>query len=90
MCALCCAAVLLHIIVSQVTDSFLLPEMVGRIAAMLNYFLKYLTGPERKGLKVRPTAAHPFLFFWGVFVTREHVRHNKSGIAHRSRARINH
>lgn len=36
----------------QVTDSFLLPEMVGRIAAMLNYFLKYLTGPERKGLKV--------------------------------------
>lgn len=36
----------------QVIDSFLLPEMVGRIAAMLNYFLKYLTGPERKGLKV--------------------------------------
>jgi hypothetical protein len=26
----------------------------------------------------------------GVFVTREHVRHNKSGIAHRGRARINH
>jgi hypothetical protein len=25
----------------------------------------------------------------GVFVTREHVRHNKSGIAHRSRTRIN-
>jgi hypothetical protein len=27
---------------------------------------------------------------WGVFVTREHVRHNKSGIAHRGRTRINH
>jgi hypothetical protein len=27
---------------------------------------------------------------WGVFVTREHVRHNKSGIAHRGRSRINH
>lgn len=40
----------------QVVDSFLLPEMVGRIAAMLNYFLKYLTGPERKGLKVRGQA----------------------------------
>jgi hypothetical protein len=28
--------------------------------------------------------------FLGVFVTREHVRHNKSGIAHRGRTRINH
>jgi hypothetical protein len=27
---------------------------------------------------------------WGVFVTREHVRHNKSGIAHRGRTRKNH
>jgi hypothetical protein len=26
----------------------------------------------------------------GVFVTREHVRHNKSGIAHQGRTRINH
>jgi hypothetical protein len=26
----------------------------------------------------------------GVFVTREHVRHNNSGITHRDRARINH
>jgi hypothetical protein len=26
----------------------------------------------------------------GVFVTREHVRHNKSGITHRDRAKINH
>jgi hypothetical protein len=30
------------------------------------------------------------LFFLGVFVTREHVRHNKSGIAHRGRTGINH
>lgn len=37
---------------SQVVSSFLLPEMVGRIAAMLNYFLLYLTGPQRKNLKV--------------------------------------
>jgi hypothetical protein len=29
-------------------------------------------------------------FYWGVFVTREHVRHNKSGIAHRGRTGINH
>jgi hypothetical protein len=26
----------------------------------------------------------------GVFVTREHVRHNKSGIAHRGRTRMYH
>jgi hypothetical protein len=29
-------------------------------------------------------------FILGVFVTREHVRHNKSGIAHRGRTGINH
>jgi hypothetical protein len=28
--------------------------------------------------------------FWGVFVTREHVRHNKSGITHRGKTRISH
>jgi hypothetical protein len=27
---------------------------------------------------------------WGVIVTREHVRHNKSGITHQDRAKINH
>ncbi len=26
--------------------------MVGRLAATLNYFLKYLTGPERKQLRI--------------------------------------
>ena len=36
----------------EVTQPFLLPEMVERLAAMLNYFLMYLTGPERKLLKV--------------------------------------
>lgn len=38
---------------TEVVDSFLLPEMVARLAAMLNYFLLYLTGPERKGLKMK-------------------------------------
>jgi hypothetical protein len=31
-----------------------------------------------------------YFVFLGEFVTREHVRHNKSGIAHRGRTRINH
>jgi hypothetical protein len=34
--------------------------------------------------------AFPTRFLGGVFVTREHVRHNKSGIAHRGRTGINH
>jgi hypothetical protein len=34
---------------------------------------------------------HIYIYiFLGVFVTREHVRHNKSGIAHRGRTGINH
>lgn len=36
----------------EVTAPFLLPEMVERLAGMLNYFMLYLTGPERKSLKV--------------------------------------
>jgi len=37
----------------EITRAFLLPEMVERIATMLNYFLRFLVGPERKQLKVR-------------------------------------
>ena len=35
-----------------VTMPFLQPQMVGRVAAMLDYFLMYLVGPDRKNLKV--------------------------------------
>ena len=35
----------------DVASPFLVPEMVERVAAMLNYFLLYLAGPERKQLK---------------------------------------
>lgn len=38
---------------AEVTRPFLLPEMVERLAGMLNYFLLYLAGPQRKMLKVR-------------------------------------
>ena len=37
----------------EIAAPFLLPEMVERIAAMLNYFLLYLAGPERRKLKVK-------------------------------------
>lgn len=37
---------------AEITRAFLLPEMVERIATMLNYFLRFLVGPERKQLKV--------------------------------------
>lgn len=38
---------------AHVMSPFLLPEMVERVAGMLNYFMLYLTGPERKSLKAR-------------------------------------
>ncbi len=37
---------------SEIRFVFLHPTMVDRIAAMLNYFLKNLVGPERKSFKV--------------------------------------
>ncbi len=37
---------------SEIRSVFLHPTMVDRIAAMLNYFLKNLVGPERKSFKV--------------------------------------
>jgi hypothetical protein len=43
----------LSVSTSEVTGPFLLPEMVERLAGMLNYFLLYLAGPQRKMLKVR-------------------------------------
>lgn len=45
---------------TQVTSTWLLPEMVLRVANMLNYFLQFLTGPNRRQLKVRD----PLKFNW--------------------------
>jgi hypothetical protein len=42
----------LSVSTSEVTGPFMLPEMVDRLAGMLNYFLLYLAGPQRKILKV--------------------------------------
>lgn len=39
---------------------FLLPEMVDRVAAMLNYFLTYLVGPDRGKLRLSPEAAQRY------------------------------
>lgn len=38
---------------SEVAAPMLVPEMVDRVANMLNYFLKHLTGSERAKLKVK-------------------------------------
>ncbi|GMH33488.1 hypothetical protein BSKO_01322 [Bryopsis sp. KO-2023] len=43
----------MHYITTETQKTFLLPEMVDRVASMLNYFLKYITGPERKKLKIK-------------------------------------
>eukprot|EP00899_Mesostigma_viride_P025855 jgi/Mesvir1/6454/Mv19535-RA.1 len=37
----------------EITAPFMLPEMVERVATMLNYFLLQLVGPTRKGLRVK-------------------------------------
>ena len=37
----------------DIASPFLLPEMVERVAAMLNYFLLFLAGPQRRQLKVK-------------------------------------
>ena len=37
----------------DIAAPFLLPEMVERVAAMLNYFLLFLAGPQRRQLKVK-------------------------------------
>ena len=44
----------------QVTAPFLLPAMVDRVAGMLNYFLKYLTGSERRRLAIKEPERYNF------------------------------
>ncbi|GBG72537.1 hypothetical protein CBR_g12108 [Chara braunii] len=45
---------------AEISTPFLLPEMIERIAAMLNYFLLQLVGPQRKALKVRDPEKYEF------------------------------
>eukprot|EP00798_Chlamydomonas_sp_ICE-L_P032300 gene32300-16868_t len=44
----------------EVTAPFLLPAMVDRVASMLNYFLKYLTGSERRKLALKEPEKYNF------------------------------
>merc|ERR1712176_567343 len=45
---------------TDITAPFLVPEMVERVAGMLNYFLVYLAGPERRKLKVKNPEKYGF------------------------------
>lgn len=42
----------LELVIRDVQEPFVLPTMVDRIAAMLNYVLKQLVGPKRRELNV--------------------------------------
>lgn len=42
----------LQYLTTEVTSIFCHPSLVNRIAAMLNYFLTHLVGPEKKKFKV--------------------------------------
>ncbi|KAI3864814.1 hypothetical protein MKW92_010847 [Papaver armeniacum] len=44
----------------QITAPFLLPQMVDRIANMLNYFLVQLVGPKRKSLHLKDAEYYGF------------------------------
>ncbi|XP_062151115.1 probable ubiquitin conjugation factor E4 [Alnus glutinosa] len=44
----------------QITVPFLLPEMVERVASMLNYFLFQLVGPQRKSLTLKDPEKYEF------------------------------
>ncbi|KAH8511068.1 hypothetical protein H0E87_008563 [Populus deltoides] len=44
----------------QITAPFLLPEMVDRVASMLNYFLLQLVGPQRKSLTLKDPEKYEF------------------------------
>ncbi|XP_042517215.1 probable ubiquitin conjugation factor E4 [Macadamia integrifolia] len=44
----------------QITVPFLLPEMVERVASMLNYFLLQLVGPQRRALSLKDPEKYEF------------------------------
>jgi ubiquitin conjugation factor E4 B len=44
----------------QIPAPLLLPEMVERVASMLNYFLLQLAGPQRKSLTVKDPEKYEF------------------------------
>ncbi|XP_022741751.1 probable ubiquitin conjugation factor E4 isoform X2 [Durio zibethinus] len=44
----------------QIAAPFLLPEMVERVASMLNYFLLQLVGPQRKSLTLKDPEKYEF------------------------------
>ncbi|KAL6551585.1 E3 ubiquitin-protein ligase pub1 [Orobanche gracilis] len=44
----------------QIKSPFLLPEMVERVASMLNYFLLQLVGPQRKSLSLKDPEKYEF------------------------------
>ena len=43
----------LELMTSGIKSVITHPSMTDRLAAMLNYFLKTLTGPDRKSFKVK-------------------------------------
>ncbi|CAI5516161.1 unnamed protein product [Closterium sp. Naga37s-1] len=45
---------------TEIVKPFLLPEMVERVASMLNYFLLQLVGPKRKALRVTNPEKYEF------------------------------
>ncbi|KAL3614643.1 hypothetical protein CASFOL_041400 [Castilleja foliolosa] len=58
--SLCEFALLIPFTSDQITIPFLLPEMVERVASMLNYFLLQIVGPQRKSLSLKDPGKYEF------------------------------
>lgn len=50
----------LEFLTSEITSIFCHPTMVDRVAAMLNYFLHHLVGPNKKNFKVKDKDEYDF------------------------------
>ncbi|KAK6625393.1 hypothetical protein RUM43_005690 [Polyplax serrata] len=50
----------LEFLTSEIMSVFLHPVMVDRVAAMLNYFLQHLVGPNKKNFKVKDKEEYKF------------------------------
>ena len=50
----------LELLTTSITEVITHPTMADRLAAMLNYFLKTLTGPDRKSFKVQNIESYEF------------------------------
>ena len=77
----------LELMTSGIKSVITHPTMTDRLAAMLNYFLKTLTGPDRKNFKVRKFCYTGCLFkFLMVFDLQQFFYYRRYGVLYDNNA----